>query len=131
MAFHDDVLALARHALLGHTMYEIDPELRAAARRLTTGAHAIIPEPARIEWAEAITYGDGEVRYRECDDVTEARSETTYTNQRYAKGTAAGEADVAHAVAVFREVRVLVDGTQIIGPWMAPADQFTRNPKEQ
>lgn len=126
MAFHDDLITLARHAAIAN-----DPTIRAAAGRMLTGPHALIAEPARVEWAEAVTYGDGEVRYFPEDDEEEARKHTARDNAHRALGAAAGETDIAHAVAVCREVRVLVDGTQIIGPWMAPADQFTSRPKEQ
>lgn len=119
-AFHTDVLALAQHARTSP-----NPKLRAAAQRILTGDHALIAEPARIDWATAVTYGDGEVRYFDKLDEGDARKNAAHYNRHQAKGNKAGETDIAHAAAVFREVRVLVDGTQITGPWMAPADQFT------
>ncbi|MCG5464266.1 hypothetical protein MED01_002432 [Micromonospora sp. MED01] len=119
-AFHTDVLALAQHARTSP-----NPDVRDAANRILTGDHALIAEPSRIEWANAITYGDGEVRYFDELDEEDARKHAAHDNRHRAKGREAGETDIAHATAVFREVRVLVDGTQIIGPWMAPADQFT------
>lgn len=113
MAFHSDLLALARHAAV-----DPNPDIRAAAHRILTGDHAIIPEPARTDWAEAITYGDGEVRYLTRWDEAEAREMAAHSN-REARPGSARETDVTHAAAVYREVRVLVDGTQIIGPWTA------------
>ncbi|MEV1013820.1 hypothetical protein AB0I89_24005 [Micromonospora sp. NPDC049801] len=118
-AFHTDVLALAQHARTSP-----NPDVRAAADRILTGDHALIAEPARVDWAEAITYGDGETRYFNELDEEDARKQAARDNRHRAKGRDAGETDIAHAAAVFREVRMLVNGTQIIGPWMAPADQF-------
>ncbi|MFD6565435.1 hypothetical protein [Micromonospora profundi] len=118
-AFHTDVIALARHASTSS-----NPELRAAASRILTGNHALITETARVDWAEAVTYGDGETRYFEEMDEEDARKHAARDNAHRALGAEAGETDIAHAAAVFREVRMLVDGTQIIGPCMAPADQF-------
>ncbi|MFF0822446.1 hypothetical protein ACFYUR_18955 [Micromonospora haikouensis] len=121
VAFHDDLIALAQHARV-----DPDPDIRAAAHRLLTGDHALIPELARTDWAEAVTYGDGEVRFRGMDDEQEARKFAAHTNTHQSLGSKATGTDVAHSAAVYREVRMLVDGTQIIGPWMAPANQFTR-----
>ncbi|QKW15417.1 hypothetical protein [Verrucosispora sp. NA02020] len=123
VAFHDDVLTLALHA-----RNSADPNTRDAAQRILTYNHAFIPEPARTEWAEAVTYGDGETRYLEEMDEEDARKHAAHTNAHEARGSKAGETGVFRAAAVFREVRMLVDGTQIIGPWMAPADQFTERP---
>ncbi|WP_341719890.1 hypothetical protein QQG74_09390 [Micromonospora sp. FIMYZ51] len=119
MAFHDDLHALARHARTSS-----DPNVRAAAQRILTGDHALLPEPARVDWAVAWTYRDGEVRTREVDDEQEARDDASRTNAE-AAARDPGDSMPVRAYAVFREVRMLVDGTQIIGPWLAPADQFT------
>ncbi len=118
-AFHTDVLALARHARTSP-----NPDLRAAAQRILTGDHALITETARVDWAEAITYTDGETRYIERLDETDARDQAGQLDRKVRDGKPEHD-DIARAYAVFREVRMLVDGTQIIGPWMAPADQFT------
>ncbi|MEV2239566.1 hypothetical protein [Micromonospora sp. NPDC049891] len=119
MAFHDDLHTLAHHARTSS-----DPDTRAAANRLLTGAHALLPEPARVDWAEAILYTDGETRYIERLDEADAREHATYLDRQVREGKP-GHSDTARAFVVFREVRMLVDGTQINGPWMAPADQFT------
>ncbi|MGA3524132.1 hypothetical protein [Melissospora conviva] len=111
MAFHDDLWTLANH-----NRTSTRPDIRDAAQRLLTGPHALIPEPARTEWAEALTYTDGEVRYLDRVDEEDARDCAALTNQAVSGGVS--WSDVARAYPVFREVRVLVDGTQIIGPWL-------------
>lgn len=118
-AFHTDVLALAQHARTSP-----NPNVRAAAQRVLTGAHALIAEPTRTEWATALTYDDGETRYRDRDSEQEARE---YANAGNIEAIVndPGSSHPVRLYVVYREVRVLVDGTQITGPWMAPANQFT------
>lgn len=79
--------------------------------------------PTRVDWAVACVYADPEeIRYRECDDETEARSDADgVTLDAILRGHDGGSMPV-RAFPAYREVREMPDGTQIISPWRDATD---------
>ncbi|MDG4792054.1 hypothetical protein O7626_40270 [Micromonospora sp. WMMD1102] len=100
---------------------------RAAADAI---AYALGEPPQRTDWAIAYVAADGETTFVPAVDEAEARRDADDINLGSASLALSGRTDRSHPVrayAAFQEVRVLPDGTQIIGPWHAPADQFLSN----
>lgn len=86
-------------------------------------AYALGEPPQRVDWALAIVYDDGEIRYIDTLDEDEARERAAAKSLQLFVDGPVGHSGAVRAFAAFQEVRMLPDGTQIIGPWM-PADQF-------
>jgi hypothetical protein len=90
-------------------------------------AYALGEPPERVDWAIGYVWADGETTFCGMRDETEARRDADDINLGSAAITLSGRTDRSHPVrgfAAYREHRSLPDGTQIIGPWQAPADQF-------
>lgn len=82
-------------------------------------AYALGEPPDRVDWAEALVYGDGEIRYLDTLDETDARDRAQVSNlEAITSDRAPGETDVVRAFPVYQEMRVLADGMQIISPWL-------------
>lgn len=83
-------------------------------------AYALGEPPDRTDWAVAYVYDDGEVRYRELDDEQEARAEAERSTLAGLTRPVSG-ASAVRAYVAFRQTRVLLDGTQIVSPWLDAA----------
>lgn len=119
---HDDpaVNALIQDGWLGHWDSPItvgDLENAVALVRRSDLHHA--GTPARIEWAMALTYLTGETKHSAAGDEEHAAlmADSVATHLASLNEPTREHNGVDSAAVVNREVRVLHDGTQIIGPW--------------
>lgn len=79
--------------------------------------YALGEPPQRVDWALAIVYDDGEVRYIDTLDEDEARTQAAAESLHLLVDGPVGHSGAVRAFPAFQEVRVLPDGTQIISPW--------------